>query len=552
MNQRNQDRIAFAAAAGIRYRPAFFRLVSILFFLSGAAGLAYQIIWFKRFSHLWGNSTLAMAAVVASFLAGLGLGAYLLGMLADRVRAPLWWYGVLEAGVGILALLVPFEIGLLTPFYESLYQYLGGPLSLSAAKLVLTFLLLGPPCVLMGGTLPLMLRYFTPPGVALREFSGWLYGSNTLGAATGCYLTGFHLLPLLGLHQLNISLVVLNLAIGATAVAAARRPGRSDRPAAHTSSNQIVPAEEPDSVELPALYLVTAMTGCAALILEVVWTRQLALILGGSVYAFTAMLFPVLVGIGLGSLVFHWALAPLRRLERFAPLVILGLILSAAMGKWMISPLTAAVGLLKPLRALEAYNGLICVGASGVLEFLPSVGMGILFPLFVHLTRKRARDAGRAIGVIYGLNITGSILGSAGASLLLIPRLGLSLSVVVGLLLYSGALVLLFPTSQGVAPMVGPVRLLPSRLFRLYLLRGRRGSACDEPGNVPLRLLFGARKGQHRNRVLPGGSRRQCPGHAPGRNSLPSHQRQGGGQQHHRHDHATGSGLCPPDAAARV
>ena len=433
---------------GTRYRPASFRPVSILFFLSGFAGLGYQIIWFKRFSHLWGNSTLAMAAVVASFLAGLGLGAYLLGRLADRVRAPLWWYAILEAGVGILALLLPLEIRFLTPFYGHLYPYFEGQaLILSAAKLALTFLLLGPPCLLMGGTLPLMLRYFTPPGVALKEFSGWLYGLNTLGAATGCYLTGFHLLPALGLYRLNNLLVILNLAIAGGAIALLRR--RLSGPASSDVRTATAEVTEPGKDLITSLYLVTAMTGCAALILEVVWTRQLTLILGGSVYAFTAMLFSVLVGIGLGSLVFHWALVGIQRLERIVPLVILGLVFSVLLGKWMISPLTVAVGLLKPMRAFEVYNGLICVGVSGILELLPSVGMGILFPLFVHLTRKRGHYAGQAIGVIYGLNVVGSIVGSAGASLLLIPRLGLSLSVVVALLLYSGALMLLFPSGRG-------------------------------------------------------------------------------------------------------
>jgi predicted membrane-bound spermidine synthase len=86
----------------------FFWAVSALFLLSGATGLAYETLWFKRFSHVWGNSTLAMAAVVASFLLGLGLGAYLLGKLADRVRVPLLWYGLCEATIGVLALIVSF------------------------------------------------------------------------------------------------------------------------------------------------------------------------------------------------------------------------------------------------------------------------------------------------------------------------------------------------------------------------------------------------------------------------------------------------------------
>lgn len=447
MNSRQWSEIAIGTAGGARHRPGAFWPVSILFFLSGFAGLGYQIIWFKRFSHVWGNSTLAMAAVVASFLGGLGLGAYLLGRLADRVDAPLVWYAILEAGVGILALLLPLEIGVLTPLYEHLYPYLKGQgLILSAVKLALTFLLLGPPCVLMGGTLPLMLRYFTSPGVALKEFSGWLYGFNTLGAAAGCYLTGFHLLPALGLYGLNHLLVVLNLAIAAGAVALVMRPSA---PGSRNPRSARQPAVEPSRHQMTSLYLVTALTGCAALVLEVVWTRQLALILGGSVYAFTAMLFCVLVGIGLGSLIFHWALTSIRRLERIVPLVILGLVFSVGLGKWMIPAVTVAVGQLQPWRASQAYNGLICIGVSGLLEFLPAVGMGILFPLFVHLTRRRARDAGRAVGAIYGLNVAGSVVGSAAASLLLIPRLGLSLSVVVALLLYAAALVLLFPPGRG-------------------------------------------------------------------------------------------------------
>src|SRR5215470_9257131 len=97
-----------AAHAG-RWGRAYW-MASGLFLLSGGTGLAYEVIWFKRFSHVWGNSTLATAAVVASFLFALGIGARQIGRLADRVRSPLLVYGLCEIGIGLLALAIPLEI----------------------------------------------------------------------------------------------------------------------------------------------------------------------------------------------------------------------------------------------------------------------------------------------------------------------------------------------------------------------------------------------------------------------------------------------------------
>jgi spermidine synthase len=427
----------------------------VLFFLSGATGLAYEIIWFKRFSHVWGNSTLAMAAVVASFLLGLGIGAYLLGKLADRVRAPLLWYGLCEGIIGLLALVVPIGIHLLLQFSGYLYPYLQAhPLGASVVKLLLTFLVLGPPCICMGGTLPLVLRQFTPPGSALKESSGWLYAVNTLGAAAGCYLAGFHLLPWLGLYRLNNALVLLNLLIAVGAALLSRVPLRVSTPspvvAPVTSATREAGLQPASSVgpRLGALYLATAVTGCASLILEVVWTRQLALILGGSTYAFAAMLSVFLAGTALGSFLFHVWLSRRRDLGRVAPLVIVALVLSTALGKWLIPLLTFSVGMLAPLRSSPPYNGMISLGASVALELLPTLGMGLLFPLFIHLTRKRPSDAGKAVGNIYALNILGSIVGAGATSVLLIATLGVSKTVGLALALYTAALVLLFPSPR--------------------------------------------------------------------------------------------------------
>src|SRR4029453_12358280 len=97
----------------IAISPRFFFLSSLLFFASGSTGLAYQLVWFKRFSHVWGSTSLAFAAVGGSFLFGLGVGAYLLGRFADRVSVPLRWYGFCELAIGAFALLIPFEIAAL-------------------------------------------------------------------------------------------------------------------------------------------------------------------------------------------------------------------------------------------------------------------------------------------------------------------------------------------------------------------------------------------------------------------------------------------------------
>src|SRR5688572_6708496 len=199
-------------------------LASCLFLTSGATGLAYEVIWFKRFTHVWGSSSTAIAAVVASFLVGLGIGAFLLGKMADRVPSPLRWYGICELGIGLFALVAQVEIDVLARATAAIESVLPSRPGLAfGLRFLITLLIIGPPCVLMGGTLPLLVRQFTPARSALTTATGWLYAVNTLGAAAGGYLTGFHLLPALGLPVTNRTAALTNLAIGLLSIALARR-----------------------------------------------------------------------------------------------------------------------------------------------------------------------------------------------------------------------------------------------------------------------------------------------------------------------------------------
>jgi spermidine synthase len=419
------------------------RLASVLFFSSGATGLAYEVIWFRRFSHIWGSSTLAMGAVVASFLLGLGIGAHVLGRTADRMKVPLKGYAWCELGIGLLALLIPLESGLLLSISGALYPALHGlPLLYTLVRLLLTFLVIGPPCFLMGGTFPLLVRQFTSPSGSLGPATGWIYAVNTGGAALGCYLAGFHLLPALGLSVTNLLSAGVNgaVALGAFALARTLRTPEAQVP---------VPAPGPAAAfaapPVRTLYGVAAMTGLASLLLQMVWARQLSVLLGGSTYALTSTLFVILLGIGVGSLLFRARVDRLAEPAHSAIWALAILAVSAGAGKMLIPEMTEAVGHSRALRSLEFGNAAVCVAASVVLEFVPSVCMGYVFPLLVHLTRRSAPDAGRAVGNVYAWNTAGSILGAAATAPLGLALGGSGITMAGGLALYLVSAILLAP-----------------------------------------------------------------------------------------------------------
>jgi spermidine synthase/Tfp pilus assembly protein PilF len=420
--------------------------MSLLFVLSGATGLTYELIWIKRFAHIWGSSSLAMATVVACFLLGLGVGAQLIGRIADRLRAPLRWYGFAELTIGGLALVVPWQLALLARVGASIE---GSLPDLSAARLglrfVVTLLVIGPPSLLMGGTLPLLIRQGTTR--SLSDATGWLYGLNTLGAALGCYLAGFHLLPSLGLLWTNNLAAAINIAIAGAALALWRLAAGAE-PSATTAKNPAVDRSTPGSESASALRQLLVLwaalaTGCAALVLQMTWARQLAVTLGGSTYGYSATLFTVLVGIAVGGLIYHLALRRVARLEPWAALVTFVVAASTVAGQQQLPWLCDQVGMNRALRADLWGNALVCVAASMVLELIPSIGAGVLFPLLVQLTRQSAAHVGQVVGKVYLWNTAGSIIGASATALVLFPRVGTAGAVTLAIGLYALTIVML-------------------------------------------------------------------------------------------------------------
>jgi predicted membrane-bound spermidine synthase len=335
----------------------------VAFFLSGASSLVFQTLWARMLQHVFGSTSVAVSTVLTVFMAGLGLGAWISGRFADRIRRPLLFYALAEVAIGLCGLVIPHLVdaeGWLAEVNALLRRELGAG---SAGFLMVRFFCVVPilivPTILMGSTLPLLTRHFVVAedrAAAMSSRAGTLYAVNTFGAVAGTLLAGFVLLPTVGLRWTNLAAVGMNFFLAALVIASLpwlRRelPGRSIAPAAD-------PVAVPDAWTRRLALAGFAASGAAALCYEVVWTRALAMTIGSSVYSFALILMTFLAGIAGGSAT---ASALLERVR--TPLG--GLAVAAALLALLAhAPLIPSWGLGGWLSAWGAT--LLCLGLVGV------------------------------------------------------------------------------------------------------------------------------------------------------------------------------------------
>jgi len=193
-------------------------LLYVCFFISGAAGLAYEVAWLRSLELVFGGTSHAAATVLAAFMAGLALGSYIFGRRVGGWIRPLRTYAWLEIGVGLYALLVPLILAGLAPLYGTLWAVMGSsPFLFGIARFVVCFAVLVPATLFMGGTLPVIAQHWSRWEGSLVGGVGRLYGINTLGAVVGVIVTGFVLLPVLGFATTVAAAVVVNFSVAAVA-----------------------------------------------------------------------------------------------------------------------------------------------------------------------------------------------------------------------------------------------------------------------------------------------------------------------------------------------
>ncbi|MCY3761354.1 MAG: fused MFS/spermidine synthase, partial [Gemmatimonadetes bacterium] len=459
----------------------------VLFFVSGACSLVYQLIWARMLVVVFGVGTWAVSTVLAAFMAGLALGSFGFGRLADRRGDPLRIYGLLELGIAAAALLIPAGIAGLEGVCAALSR-VAGDAGFAAARFALTFALLLVPTTLMGATLPVLSRFAVTRASEAGQGVGRLYAANTFGAAAGCLLTAFALLPHTGTWGATAAAAAGNALAGIAAILLNRvcrgRPEASVTAIPAGAGRPEPPGREPLPGWVgPAVLAAIAVSGFAALGYEVVWTRLLSILnRTTTAQSLSVILIAFLLGLASGGAAGARLSVRLRDavLALGAAQLLIGLfgLLSTA----LLGGVPAYFEILGNLFGIPPLAQLFL--AALVVTIVPTCLMGAAFPIAGRLNVRRLDRVGRSVGDLYAANTAGAIAGALAAGFLLVPWLGTqgSVEALAWCNIAAGtALAALSPQSR------------PAGRLRALVLAGAAAAALHLaiPGDLFVRLLSG-------------------------------------------------------------
>jgi spermidine synthase len=394
-----------------RYLPALL----LLFVGSGCAALIYEIVWFQLLQLVIGSSAVSLGVLLGTFMGGMCLGSLLLPRLVSSRHHPLRVYAWLEIGIGIIGIAVLFGMPLVSGIYTA---WAGSGIISVLLRGVAAAMCLLPPTMLMGATLPAVARWVrtTPEGVS---WLGFFYGGNTGGAVLGSLIAGFYLLRVHDTAFATFAAVGLNVLVAAIALGLARMTPYEASDAGVPASARPQPA--PGAW---AVYVAIALSGMTALSAEVIWTRMLSLLIGGTVYTFSLILAVFLLGIGIGSSI---GSGVARTVER--PRLALGwcqMLLCGAIA-WAAYMCTQSLPWWPVNPSLESspwFNFQLDLVRTLWAVLPAAILWGASFPLALASVATEGQDPGRLVSNVYAANTVGAIVGSLSASLVLVTWLG--------------------------------------------------------------------------------------------------------------------------------
>lgn len=432
-----------------------------LVFVSGVAALVYQSVWIRQLSLILGSTNHAVGTVLAAFMAGLGVGAFVVGRRADRTPRPLMLYAALELGIGLVGLVSPLALAQGNETYASFYRrWHDSHGLLTMARFAIGFAFVFVPAFLMGGTLPAATRHLVAGGRAVGPAVGRLYAINTLGAACGALLLPYALLPALGLRKTLVATALGNLALAAAALGGAR-DARLRAPAVPGNA---APGEASGR---RALLLAFFLSGFVALALAVLWNRFFSMYIGSSIYSYAIVLALYLVGIFVGGLVGERLMVAGRPAEGIVVASLMTVLVALAISVPLLDRVLYPQVIVLDALGLDFWS-FQAAGATAIALVLlpPTMAFGASFPAVAAALGRGADEAGRTIGLVYLVNTAGTTLGSVIASFFLVPVLGLRGSFGVLTVLVAASALLAAPPGLrrrvGFVLAVAGLTLLPS------------------------------------------------------------------------------------------
>jgi spermidine synthase len=450
----------------------------VLYTLSGCVALLYEVVWTRLLTLHLGHTVAAASTVLAAFMGGLATGALAAGARSNSITAPvaLRTYAAIEIGVAAYALCIPSLLRLAQLLLAAAYDDGNGGWRFAALRMSVAVVIVGIPASAMGATYPLLVR-----AALARIGADALYAVNTAGAAAGALATGFALIPVFGIFRTTLVGATVGALVGGLAWRLApqtdteepgpqknteeHRPHKNepqtnteehrphkDKPQTNTekhrphkdkpqkNTEKHKPRKDTEkhrsrtdtekhrpgvATSLLAQAIVWAgVAGFTALALEVAWTRALAIVVGPTIYAFSAMLASFIIGLAAGSGAGSWLARRVADSQPWIAVCFAAGAVSTAFAIARLDDVTVSLALKAATPSAEWWP----VFAAGFGHTLLLIGpfalcSGALFPLTLALAR--GASSPRNAAIVYSANTAGAIAGALGAGLVLIPRLGL-------------------------------------------------------------------------------------------------------------------------------
>lgn len=424
--------------SNIRLRLLFIRS---LFVLSGIAALIYQVVWFKQLSYFLGNTTYSQSIVLATYMGGLALGAWYWGKKADTFKKALLLFAILEITLSIYCF-----------FYAPIFSFVeknfistvtsNGWASDSSIVLLIKFIVSGAtilfPTFLMGGTLPILVKYLSSKLDQVGKNVSVLYFINSLGAVIGTILAGFFLIQTFGLLKTTYFAASIELSVGLISLYLSKftlDPLKAET----TETNQ-----SPDSKlfiisqsQFKLVLRIAALSGFSAMVYEIVWLRLLIPVLSSSTYSFTLILTAFIGGITLGSYLTYRYNSKIKNPLKFVGLcqfiIVVSILITLPLYEYLPYEIWKAAS--GPIGLPYDYSYYLFIQFTFVFLVIvvPTVFMGMSLPVLSRVAVSAVEHSGEITGRIFAVNTLGTVLGALIAGLFLIPTFGILTTIIIGL-----------------------------------------------------------------------------------------------------------------------